>query len=161
MVAWFAQRLFLFGVFGLLLNFLAVDFQLEKNSRGSEVWEVEEPVVFQETDPSARSRELFFASPKLPESESESESVSLTSDLTERNLAITLDDEVYTILGLFIGTKIKTVTLRDVKQKIIELGTNDLLPSGQKIIDISVNSLTLSREDGSLEFIDIYERSKD
>ena len=85
----------------------------------------------------------------------------MTSDLTERNLAITLDDEVYTILGLFIGTKIKTVTLRDVKQKIIELGTNDLLPNGQKIIDISVNSLTLSREDGSLEFIDIYERSKD
>ena len=161
MVAWFAQRLFLFGVFGLLLNFLAVDFQLEKNSRGSEVWEVKKPVVFQETDPSARSRELFFASPKLPESESESESVSLTSDQTERNLAITLDDEVYIILGLFIGTKIKTVTLRDVKQKIIELGTNDLLPNGQKIKDISVNSLTLSREDGSLEFIDIYERSKD
>ncbi len=158
MTKWLGQRFFVFGVLGVLVNFLVFDFQLQKGAQGLEVWEVKEPIHFQKTDPSNRSRELLFASPKL--FESQSESANLTTNPTARNLAINLGEEIYTILGLFIGTKSKTVTLSDVNEKIIELRINDNLPDGRKIKDISLNSLKLKKDDGSLEFIEIYERTE-
>ena len=83
MVAWFIQRFCAFGVFGLLVNLLVLDFQPQKGVKGKELWEVKTPVVFQEADSTRRSRELFFASPKL--SESEFESAGSMRDLTESN----------------------------------------------------------------------------
>ena len=158
MTKWLAQRFFVFGVLGVLVNLLVFDFQLQKGAQGLEVWEVKDPIHLQKTDPSNRSRELLFASPKL--SESESQSANLTTNPTARNLAINFGEEIYTILGLFIETKNKTVTLSDVDEKIIELRINDNLPDGRKIKDISLNSLKLRKDDGSLEFIEIYERTE-
>lgn len=154
MANWFARRLFLFIVFGLLLNFLALDFQPQKGAQGFEVWEVKDPATFQTTEPSTRSRELFFAPPKLVESDSED----LTSGSIDRNLAINIGEETYSILGLFIETENKKVTLSDEKKEIIELRINDFLPDGRKIEDISLNTLKLKKKDGSFELIQIYKR---
>jgi hypothetical protein len=156
MVSWFVQRLCAFGALGILINLLALDFQPQKGAKDAQVWELGKQAVLAEADSSARSRELFFASAQL--SESELRSAGSMSDQTERNLVINLGDEVYTILGLFVGATNKTVTLSDVEGEIIELGINDRLPDGRKIRDINLNSLTLRKEDGSVEFIEIYER---